>query len=98
VGDKDTPDEEPPMEEEGGKEDSPDGELHMEEGGGEYSPDEEPQMEESRRISLADLAETDHPCLADGVFSILHSPEVVVSDPKDVGYYMDLDGLLILSK
>jgi hypothetical protein len=59
------------MEEEGGEEDSPEGELHMEEGGGEDSPDEELQMEEGRQISLADLAETDHPCLADGVFSDL---------------------------
>ena len=60
-------------------------ELHVEEDGG--------------LISLEDLAATDHPCLASGQFSIFHSKDVqFVTDPHDLGYDIDLDGLVILSK
>ena len=67
----------------------------------ELGSDEELNMEDNDGglISLDDLAESDHPCLASGEFSIFHSEDVqLVSDPHDVGYDMDLDGLLILSK
>ena len=50
-------------------------------------------------ISLEDLAQSDHPCLADGEFSIFHSDQVrLVTNPRDVEYNIDLDGLVILSK
>ena len=67
----------------------------------ELGSDEELNMEDNDGglISLEDLAESDHPCLASGEFSIFHSEDVqIVSNPHDVGYDKDLDRLLILSK
>lgn len=57
------------------------------------------QDEDGGLISLEDLSASDHPCLASGEFSIFHSRDVqFVTDPHDLGYDIDLDGLLILSK
>ena len=65
----------------------------------ELDSDEELHVEDGGLINLEDLAATDHPCLASGELSIFHSKDVeFVTNPHDLGYDMDLDGLVILSK
>lgn len=51
------------------------------------------------QISLEDLTNCLHPCLAEGDFSIYHSPQVrEVLNPREVTYSIDLDGVIVLSK
>ena len=67
--------------------------------------DDEEEVEESDQeevhplISLVDLSQTDHPCLARGNFSIFHSKDVrPVTELHQVQYTLELDGLVVLSK
>ena len=54
--------------------------------------------EDSHIINLEDLANSSHPCLADGDFSVFHDPQLApLILRREIEYSVDLDGV-ILSK
>ena len=67
--------------------------------GDEEEVEESGQEEVGPLISLVDLSQTDHPCLARGNFSVFHSKDVrPVMELHQVQYMLELDRLVVLSK
>ena len=67
--------------------------------GDEEEVEESGQEEVGPLISLVDLSQTDHPCLARGNFCVFHSKDVrPVTELHQVQYMLELDRLVVLSK
>ena len=56
--------------------------------------DEEPTGE----LSLEELSKETHPCLVKGDFSIFNSSSVEIASSTDIGYTLDMDGIVVLSR
>ena len=53
----------------------------------------------SDQNTLEDLSKEAHPCLVKGDFSIFYSQSVkIVTSADDVGYSLDMDGIVVLSR